>query len=165
MTGFPDRIEMIRDVILSGKQLSLYRAVCGEVTGQIPPTTLVNLWGFLQNSNAVLRLRQLMNHPNLLNEEGDSAKYKEIESDDLPEENLYQMLAYCVSLGLPSGLLIYAGNRFSRSLLVNRANIRLEAAGIDLTAEPSAVLERTRILARQLLREAEAVSNLRRAAS
>jgi len=92
------------------------------------------------------------------------AKYKEIESDKLPEADLYQMLAYCVSLGLPSGLLIYAGNRFSRSLAINRANIRLETAGIDLAAQPSAVLERTRTLARRLLKEAEATLNLRKAA-
>jgi SNF2 family DNA or RNA helicase len=80
MRGFPDRIEVIRDVTISGKQLSLYRAICGEVTGALPASTMVNLWGFLQNSNAVLRLRQLMNHPNLLNEEGDSAKYREIDT-------------------------------------------------------------------------------------
>lgn len=74
------------------------------------------------------------------------------------------LLAYCVSLGLPSGLLIYAGNCFSRSLAINRADIRLETAGIDLAAEPSAVLERTQSLARRLLKEAEATLNLRKAA-
>lgn len=92
------------------------------------------------------------------------AKYKEIKSDKLPEEDLYQMLAYCVSLGLPSGLLIYAGNRFSRSLVVKRAGIRLEAAGIDLAAEPSEVLERTRTLAHRLLEEADVTSSPPKAA-
>ena len=86
MTGFPDHIEVIRDVILSGKQRSLYKAICGEITGELPATTLINLWGFLQNSNAVLRLRQLLNHPNLLNEDGDSVKYQEI---DLILEELF----------------------------------------------------------------------------
>ena len=80
MTGFPDRISVVRDVMLTGKQLALYKAICGEMVKEIPPDRLVNLWAFLKTSNAAMRLRQCMNHPNLLDEEGESAKYLEIDS-------------------------------------------------------------------------------------
>jgi len=79
MKGFPDKIEVIRDIELTGRQKVLYKAICGEVVAELGLSTRINLMSFLQNSNSVLRLRQLMNHPNLLNEEGESAKYKEID--------------------------------------------------------------------------------------
>ena len=36
-------------------------------------------------------------------------KYKELEAQKIVHEDLYQLLAYCVALGLPTGLLIYVG--------------------------------------------------------
>ena len=39
------------------------------------------------------------------------SKYKDLDPGKWSHANLYQLLAYCVSLGLPAGLLIYASNR------------------------------------------------------
>jgi SNF2 family DNA or RNA helicase len=79
MVGFPDRVSLVRDVQLSGKQLALYRTICGEIAAELPKSSVINLMKFLSGTTTVLRLRQVMNHPNLLDEEGDSAKYKEID--------------------------------------------------------------------------------------
>ncbi len=39
------------------------------------------------------------------------SKYKDLDPGKWSHADLYQLLAYCVSLGLPAGLLIYASNR------------------------------------------------------
>jgi 5-methylcytosine-specific restriction enzyme subunit McrC len=84
------------------------------------------------------------------------AKYKELGGERPPPEDLYQLLAYCVSLGLPSGLLIYADERPPGGpYVVERAGVTLEAAGIDLTGDPAGVLVRARGTARRLIRQAE----------
>lgn len=63
------------------------------------------------------------------------AKYKEPDDQRPPNEDLYQLLAYCVSLGLRRGLLIYSG-KLDRHYLVQRAGIKLEATSVDLTGDP-----------------------------
>jgi 5-methylcytosine-specific restriction enzyme subunit McrC len=60
------------------------------------------------------------------------AKYKEPDDQRPSNEDLYQLLAYCVSLGLRRGLLIYSG-KLNRQYLVQRAGIKLEATSVDLT--------------------------------
>jgi len=77
MRGFPDRSFIIRDVELSGKQLALYRTICGEIVKELSSKSITNIFQYLTESTKVLRLRQIMNSPELLNEEGDSAKYEE----------------------------------------------------------------------------------------
>lgn len=86
MTGFPDRVFMVRDVEMSGKQLALYKTICGEIVADLPRDSMVNLYRFLSDNSTVLRLRQVMNHPSLLDEEGESAKY--VECDSVLEEVL-----------------------------------------------------------------------------
>lgn len=83
--GFPDRIFMVRDVFLSGHQMEVYQALCGEVASNLPSSSRINL-DELFKSNPMLRLRQLMNHPSIINEKGESAKY--VECDILLEELL-----------------------------------------------------------------------------
>ncbi len=84
------------------------------------------------------------------------AKYKELSGKRPPPEDLYQLLAYCVSLGLPSGLLIYADERLpDEPYIVERAGVILGVAGIDLTGDPASVLARARVTARRLIRQAE----------
>jgi 5-methylcytosine-specific restriction enzyme subunit McrC len=51
------------------------------------------------------------------------AKYKELKPDEWPNADLYQMLAYCESLGLPSGLLIYASDHPYEEHLVKHAGV------------------------------------------
>lgn len=79
VVGFPKQTFIIRDVILNSKQLNLYKALCGEIVRELPNDSLINIHNFLKNNTKALKLRQLMNHPELINEEGDSAKYKELD--------------------------------------------------------------------------------------
>lgn len=82
------------------------------------------------------------------------AKYKELNGKRPPPEDLYQLLAYCVALGLPSGLLIYAdAPPTGGPYLVEKAGVTLEVAGVDLAGEPAAVLARARGAARRLLEQ------------
>ncbi len=80
VTGFPDQMSMIRDIELTGRQRDLYRALCGEIIKELPMGSLVNLYSFLDSNTKVLRLRQIMNSPALLDEEGTSAKYEELDA-------------------------------------------------------------------------------------
>jgi 5-methylcytosine-specific restriction enzyme subunit McrC len=68
--------------------------------------------------------------------------------------DLYQMLAYCVSLGLPAGLLVYAAPQPLVAHSVRRANVRLEAVGVDLLASPAAIERELRAAARHLIDQA-----------
>lgn len=81
------------------------------------------------------------------------AKYKEPGNGRPPNEDLYQLLAYCVSLGLGSGVLIYSGS-LTKQYLVNRANITLEAVGVDLTGSPEDIEVSGRSAARRLVSRA-----------
>lgn len=85
MLGFPDQTFMTRDVYLKGKQLSMYKFILSQVIKDLPESTIMNLHRFLSGHH-VLRLRQLSNHPLILDEEGESAKYDEI---DLILEELF----------------------------------------------------------------------------
>lgn len=80
MKGFPDQTFICRDVYLKGRQLKLYKAILTKVVKDLPRSTVINIARFLTNNTNVLRLRQVINHPNVLNEEGDSAKYEEIDT-------------------------------------------------------------------------------------
>lgn len=80
MTGFPDRVLVVRDVELRGKQLALYKTLCGELVAGISNAERINLDRFLSDNTKTLRLRQLMNHPSLIDEGGDSAKYTECDA-------------------------------------------------------------------------------------
>jgi len=77
--GFPEQTSVIRDILLSGKQHKLYRALCGEMSKELPSKSLVNIYTLLGTNTTALRIRQLMNHPSLIGEEGDSAKYVELD--------------------------------------------------------------------------------------
>lgn len=83
------------------------------------------------------------------------AKYKELAPADWPHADLYQLLAYCVSLRLDRGLLIYAEARKPRSEVVDAAGIRLEILGIDLAQPHREVLNATRKAAARLVRHAK----------
>jgi 5-methylcytosine-specific restriction enzyme subunit McrC len=86
------------------------------------------------------------------------AKYKEPDNGQ-PVEDLYQMLAYCVTLGLPAGLLIYGGPHPLPHQIVRRAGIRLELTGIDLSLSWRDVLQQARDVATQLIAHVEPVGS------
>lgn len=83
------------------------------------------------------------------------AKYKEPGKDKPANEDLFQLLSYCVSLGLKAGLLIYSGN-FDRHYRINQSDIVLEATSINLTGEPEQIETSARNAARRLIKNADA---------
>lgn len=83
------------------------------------------------------------------------AKYKEPGKDKPANEDLFQLLSYCVSLGLKAGLLIYSG-KFDRHYRINQSDIVLEATSINLTGEPEQIETSARNAARRLLKNAAA---------
>ena len=82
------------------------------------------------------------------------AKYIEVDPDGWPNANLYQLLAYCIALGLPRGLLIYAGPRPLDVQQLKRADVELEVMGIDMSGRPEHVLAHARAAARRLVEHA-----------
>lgn len=85
-------------------------------------------------------------------------KYKELRVEGFRHADLYQMLAYCVALGLPRGLLIYAGEGPTDSHHVERAGVVLEQVRVDLSGRPEEVLASARDAAQRLLQHAGAFS-------
>lgn len=84
MKGFPDQVFITRNVLLAGKQKALYKAVCGEIIAGLPKSSQISLEKFFSGAGTSVKLRQLMNHPQFIEEDCESAKYKEI--DDILEE-------------------------------------------------------------------------------
>ena len=76
------------------------------------------------------------------------AKYKNISGDQVPNTDVYQLLAYTTALDLPSGLLIYAkGEADTATYQVRHSGKRLEVAALDLSGTLDEVLARVEWLA------------------
>ena len=76
------------------------------------------------------------------------AKYKRIRDTQVPNADLYQLLAYATALDLPGGVLIYAkGERDPAIYEVRNAEKRLEVFALDLAGEPAELLEQISNLA------------------
>ena len=70
------------------------------------------------------------------------AKYKRIRDTQVPNADLYQLLAYATALDLPGGILIYAkGERDPAVCEVRNAGKQLEVFALDLAGEPAELLE------------------------
>jgi len=82
------------------------------------------------------------------------AKYIELDPAEWPHANLYQLLAYCVALGLPRGLLIYASSRSLEHHRIIKADIDLEIVGIDMSGRPEHLVEQARRAAQRLITHA-----------
>jgi 5-methylcytosine-specific restriction enzyme subunit McrC len=125
-------------------------------------------FGFVPQADVALTNRIDM-QPDLVLTLGDEsvavgdAKYIELDPGGWRHGNLYQLLAYCVGLGLPRGLLIYANYRELEIHRVVTAGIDLEMIGIDLTLPPNQLMLQARHAADQLV--ADARSNAARIAS
>lgn len=89
MKGFPERPPPIeRDVFLTGKHLEQYNLIRDEVIKELKemsPKEVFDLQKWLGSAKAI-RLRQILNHPGVLDATGDSCKYKEL--DNILEEIL-----------------------------------------------------------------------------
>lgn len=86
------------------------------------------------------------------------AKYKRIVDDQVPNADLYQLLAYVTALDLTAGMLIYAKGEADPIVHeVRNSGKRLEIASLDLSGSLEDVLNRVECLAnriRQLRNEA-----------
>ena len=82
------------------------------------------------------------------------AKYKRIKSENFPNADIYQMLAYCVAADLPSGLLIYAASELEptdpRRYRIRHADKTIEVASIDLEGQPDDILKAVARLAKRV---------------
>jgi 5-methylcytosine-specific restriction enzyme subunit McrC len=83
------------------------------------------------------------------------AKYVELD-EGWPHANVYQLLAYCVALGLPRGLLIYASQRKPEVQRVRGSGTELEIVGIDMSKPSDSLVEEARFAARRLMAHARA---------
>ncbi|MFD4832373.1 McrC family protein [Streptomyces uncialis] len=80
------------------------------------------------------------------------AKYKVDKRRSYPNEDLYQMLAYCTALGLTEGHLVYAkGNAPHASHRVRRARTVLHQHALDLDQQPVLLLAEVRALTRRMV--------------
>ena len=63
------------------------------------------------------------------------AKYKRTTSDDYPNADAYQMLAYCTRLGLRRGVLVYADldGEAGDSTIIRNAGIEIVATALDIS--------------------------------
>lgn len=76
------------------------------------------------------------------------AKYKAERPDGFPNADLYQMLAYCTVLALPTGHLVYAkGNEPVSTHVVQNANITIHCHALDLALPPVDLLRQVDELA------------------
>lgn len=79
------------------------------------------------------------------------AKYKAEKPAGFPQADLYQLLAYCTVLGVTQGHLVYAkGNEDEISHDVVGSPVALHCHTLDLSAEPSKLLEQVAGLAQRL---------------
>lgn len=83
------------------------------------------------------------------------AKYIEL-AQGWPNANVYQLLAYCVALGLPRGLLIYASQHALEVQHVQQSGTELEIMGIDMSKPSDELVEGARSAAKRLMAHAEA---------
>ena len=76
------------------------------------------------------------------------AKYKAESLGRVPNDDLYQLLAYCTVLGLQRGHLVYAkGEAEPVRHRVRRSGVEIHCHALDLAAEPSALLRQVSELA------------------
>jgi 5-methylcytosine-specific restriction enzyme subunit McrC len=79
------------------------------------------------------------------------AKYKAEKPRGYPNADLYQLLAYCTVLGLPTGHLVYAaGNEEPARHVVRQAGIEILCHALNLSQPPDALLAEMRDLARKI---------------
>ena len=109
--------------------------------------------------------------PDLVWREGSSwtfvgdAKYKYIRDGNVPNSDLYQLLAYVTALNLPGGMLIYAkGEREPATYHIRHSGKRIEIAALDLSGALDDVLNRVESLAKRVGALRDQARSLSRAA-
>jgi 5-methylcytosine-specific restriction enzyme subunit McrC len=78
-------------------------------------------------------------------------KYKRLVPDEYPNADLYQLTAYAIATGLPSGMLIYAAGEQGETVHeVRNLGKRLLVTPVDLTAPPAGLLRQIAELASRI---------------
>lgn len=81
------------------------------------------------------------------------AKYKSEKPSGFPDADLYQMLAYCTTLALPVGHLVYAkGNEPERRHVLTGSGVEVRQHALDLSAPPVELLQDVSRLSRVVSR-------------
>ena len=85
------------------------------------------------------------------------AKYKRTTSDDYPNADAYQMLAYCTRLGLQRGLLVYADldGQSNGSTIIRNAGIEIVVTALDISGSIKALQSSVTELAELVTASAE----------
>jgi 5-methylcytosine-specific restriction enzyme subunit McrC len=79
------------------------------------------------------------------------AKYKAEKPAGYPNADLYQLLAYCIVLGLPNGHLVYAkGNEEPARHVVRRSGVEIFCHAVDLSRSPDMLISQMHDLARTI---------------
>ncbi|MET8774733.1 restriction endonuclease [Nocardia sp. NPDC004654] len=84
------------------------------------------------------------------------AKYKAIRPKSIPDADIYQLFAYCVTLGLSEGHLVYAkGNEPVRTHAIVNCGVTIHCHALDLSQTPARLLESVDALAHFILRHSK----------
>ena len=111
LKGFPEKIMKVHDVFLTGEQKKIYDYIKGELVAELKKSTIKNLASYLSSNATAIRLRQVLNSPQVLGESADSNKY--IELDGIIEEVLSEK---------DQKILVWTEYRAAVDLLYNRYN-------------------------------------------
>lgn len=97
---------------------------------------------------------------------GGDTKYKRIKNNlQVPNADLYQLLAYVTALNLPGGMIIYAKGEAEPVVHeIRHSGKRLEVAALDLSGSLNEILEHIGCLAKQVRALRDEARGLRRAA-
>lgn len=138
MKGFPDKTFVDRSVFLSGKHLEQYNLIKEEALKELKhldPKEVFDLQQWLGSAKAI-RLRQILNHPGVLETTGDSCKYKEL--DGILEEILADK---------ESKVVVWTEFRAAVDLLYERYNkqygVQKLYGGVDITEKLITEFEET----------------------
>lgn len=86
------------------------------------------------------------------------AKYKAEKPAGFPDADLYQMLAYCIALGLPRGHLIYArGNEQAARYPIRNCSVEIVCHALDVGQHPAALLAQVGRIAQEIITTSETV--------
>ena len=147
-TSFVFDMNEVFESFLTARLSQAFRRIDGWVEGQRPATLAPGLgmrtditWHGREGIRAVI-----------------DAKYKSlVDRGTMPNADAYQMLAYCVALGLPRGYLVYAkdSGEVDRRHRVVRHGYELIVRAVDVELEPDALLDQVDEIAREIANEYE----------
>ena len=90
------------------------------------------------------------------------AKYKSIAISEMPNADVYQMLAYCLALRTSPGWLVYAaGNETPAVHQIRNANIDVHVVALDLSQRPAGLLDAVRALADKIALGSSSLDQMR----